>query len=233
MITLYQFASSPFSEKIRRVLQYKLLPYVINEADRRRPEDYLHVSPYGKFPAIDDDGHTVHDSSDIVIYLDDRYPDKLLIPRKKEEAALAHIIEDWADESLYFYEITMRASWEHNARRILPAVLPTLPAELSEEAALEFILSTARSVSQVQGIGRKSKSHVVMDVERHFRSLDTMLCSRDWLVGNSISVADISVIAQINCLAFAEEVESIIKSSPNVSSWMSRVNTLAPDPVKL
>ena len=65
MITLYQFASSPFSEKVRRALGYKALAYDIHEVERSAMPAgrYAAISPTGKFPVIDHDGRTIADST--------------------------------------------------------------------------------------------------------------------------------------------------------------------------
>ena len=72
MITLYQFATSPFTEKVRRALAYKQLPYTVHEVERAAVPagKYAGISATGKFPAIDHDGTVVWDSTDILDYLD-------------------------------------------------------------------------------------------------------------------------------------------------------------------
>src|SRR5262249_41936329 len=121
MITLYQFATSPFTEKVRRALAYKGLTYEIHEVRRGAVAkgDYADVSPTGKFPAILHDGKAVWDSTDILEHLDRAFPDRPLLPDDPRDRALAHVIEDWADESLYFYELTVRLAWPHNVDAVL------------------------------------------------------------------------------------------------------------------
>ena len=118
MITLYQFATSPLCEKVRRILHYKGLDFEIHDVPRNEGAKYERVSPTGKFPAIDDDGTPVWDSTDIAHHIEAKHPTPALIPSDPREAAMVHVIEDWADESLYFYEITMRVAWEHNAVKV-------------------------------------------------------------------------------------------------------------------
>ena len=92
MIKLYQFATSPFTEKVARALHYKGLDYEVEDVVRMRvPEgDYKDVSPTGKFPAITDGEHTVWDSTDIIHHLEAHYPEKPLTPPNPRDAALAH-----------------------------------------------------------------------------------------------------------------------------------------------
>jgi len=228
MITLYQFLSSPLCEKARRILAYKGIEYKIHEVDRTKTEELTHVSPFGKFPAMEHDGEAICDSTDIAYFLEEKYPEKPLIPSDPLMAAQAHIIEDWADESLYFYEITMRVSWEHNARNNLQKLMETMPPEVTEEQGLELALGFSQHVSTTQGIGRKTREQVCADVERHLKALSAILSETDWLVGNNISLADIAVISQLNCLIPTVEVTEAIKLYPNIIEWMERVDAVAP-----
>lgn len=45
MITLYQFATSPFTEKVRRALNYKGLAFTVHEVERA-------AAPGGKYAKI-------------------------------------------------------------------------------------------------------------------------------------------------------------------------------------
>ncbi|TNF83372.1 glutathione S-transferase family protein [Pseudomonas sp. ICMP22404] len=228
MITIYQFESSPLCEKVRRILGYKGIEYQIHEVDRSKAQELKHVSPFGKFPAIDDDGVSVCDSTDIAYYLDNKFAQRPLIPADPILAAQMHIIEDWADESLYFYEITMRLSWEHNARHTIKAIMSTLPKHLTEEQALALVLAGSQQLVAAQGLGRKTQQQVVADVQRHLKAIAALLKQSKWLVGDSISLADIAVLSQLNCLLYAREVVDAIKQYPDIVSWAERVDRVAP-----
>ncbi|PKP98372.1 MAG: hypothetical protein CVT74_11215 [Alphaproteobacteria bacterium HGW-Alphaproteobacteria-13] len=227
MITLYQFPTSPFCEKIRRILHFKRIAFSIVDVPRVAVADYASVSPNGKFPAIDHDGQAVQDSTDIAHYIERHFPTPPLIPEDPREAALCHVIEDWADESLYFYELVMRLGWESNAVRSVPAFARTMPG-LSDEEVLSRLLLGVRAITQPQGLGRKAEAEIVADVERHIAALNAMLEGRDWLAGSRISLADIAVTSQIQALRGAQEATAIIDSFPRIGKWEERVAGLAP-----
>ncbi len=229
MITLYQLATSPFTEKVRRALAYKGLAYEVHEVERGAVAEgkYAAVSPTGKFPAIDHDGHAVWDSTDILIYLDKAFEDRPLIPADIRDAGLAHVIEDWADESLYFYEMTMRLAWEHNLESALDEFAVGMPG-MSREQLRAAILQGAGALTKTQGLGRKPIAQVIADAQRHFAAIDAMLTDRNWLVGTSLSVADLAVIAQVNALLYAVEARDALATTKNVTAWMERINAAAP-----
>jgi glutathione S-transferase len=68
-IVLYQYDISPFCDKVRRAMRLKGLAWDTVEVPIL-PGKYKHISPTGKFPALDYGGTIVVDSSDIIAFLD-------------------------------------------------------------------------------------------------------------------------------------------------------------------
>ncbi|BFM16927.1 glutathione S-transferase family protein [Maricurvus nonylphenolicus] len=228
MITLYQFKSSPLCEKVRRILNFKGIEFDIHEVDRAQTALLKDVSPFGKFPAIREGEQVVCDSTDIAYYLEDKYPEKALVPADAKLKAHMHIMEDWADESLYFYEITMRVSWEHNARRNIKKFMETMPPTLTEEQGLSLVLSGSQQLVAAQGLGRKTREQVIADANRHFQSIAALVEDGGWMVGDSITLADISAIAEVNCLLDSKEGQDLLADYPAVADWINRIDEMAP-----
>ena len=228
-LTLYQFSTSPFTEKVRRALNYKGIPFDVHEVARAKvPEgEYKHISPTGKFPAIQDGERTVWDSTDIIHHLEANHAGPSLVPSDPREAALAHAIEEWADESLYFYEMTMRLAWEHNLDAALDEFAASMPG-VPKAALKPMILEGVGNLVEAQGVGRKPREQVVADIERSFRALDAMLDGREWLCGDSLSYADLAMVAQVNALIYAQEALAALGKTSNVEAWMARVDAVAP-----
>ena len=107
-IVLHQWEMSPFCNKVRRCLKHKGLEYSVVDYNGVLALNAAKLSKVGKLPVVDFDGHRVQDSSAIARYLDEKYPDKLLYPREPRALAEARMWEDWAGQSLYFYEIYFR-----------------------------------------------------------------------------------------------------------------------------
>ncbi|MBI2802694.1 MAG: glutathione S-transferase family protein [Gammaproteobacteria bacterium] len=228
MITLYQFPTSPFCEKIRRLLGYKALPYRLIDVPRAAVADYRDVSPIGKFPAIDHDGTKVWDSTDIAEYLERIAPDPTVLPNATRDRALAHVIEDWADESLYLYEIEMRLAWRHNLLPLVPSFAATMPS-VPEHQVADFVEKAAKAMTTAQGLGRKPVDQVVRDAERHLHAIDGLVGDGGWLVGSHLSIADLSVVPQLNALLCTREVVEATSKMPRIMAWRRRVMDAAPD----
>lgn len=223
---LYQFEISPFCDKVRRVLAYKGLAFKIHEirfAELGRLRKT--VSPTGKFPALDHNGRIIVDSSDIVRYLDEAFPQKPVIPADPRDRALAHLLEDWADESLYFYEMTMRFTWPENAKVWAPELLKAESGFLKRFGP-RMVQGQLKKTVTTQGIGRKDKAQILKEVGAHLDALSVLLGPREFLAGLSLSVADIAVFAQLFCIRGAPEGAALIAARPAMAAFMDRIEAL-------
>ncbi|MGB7773094.1 MAG: glutathione S-transferase family protein, partial [Pseudolabrys sp.] len=81
MIKLYDSAFSPFARKVRMTLEYKALNYeVVDGLLKSNHAALKDVNGRIEVPVLADDGIVVVNSSDIVAYLDYRYPSKTVYP---------------------------------------------------------------------------------------------------------------------------------------------------------
>ena len=98
---LYGFPLSPFVRKVMVVAQEKGIDAEIVPANPAHPtEEFLAVSPYGKIPAMDDDGFCLADSSAIAHYLDAKHPETALLPADPKARARAIWFDEVADTVL-------------------------------------------------------------------------------------------------------------------------------------
>jgi len=224
MLTLYQFEISPFCDKIRRVLNWKGQPYEVREVSLQEAmTPGRKRSPTGKLPCLEHHGRMIEDSTDIAHYVEATWPDPPLFPEDPAQRALCHVLEDWADESLYFYEMRLRFTLPHNAERWVPEMTAHDNAAIRRLGPL-LLPRVFRSALGQQGIGRKPLDSVLRDVQRHVEAVTQLLGERDWLVGDAITLADIAVFAQLYCIAGAEEGAKMIEARPSVAAWMQRTD---------
>jgi glutathione S-transferase len=216
--------------KVRRILHYKGLAYETEEISMQQAVTRVRkVNPVGKLPALVHDGRTVADSTDIALYLEEHFPDPPLLPSDPRERGLCHALEDWADESLYFYEMYLRFTLGHNSERWIP-VLCGQDSELVAKAARFVIPRHMKAILVKQGLGRKTRTQVVADVERHTTAVQSMLSGRDWLVSHHVTVADIAVYAQFACIGGSREGARAIAACPDLQRWMARVEEATDGP---
>ena len=224
MIVLHQFEISPFCDKVRRILHVKGEPYEVHEVPPSRAViDVRRINRIGKLPTIEDGSRLVADSTEIAYYLEERFPEPPLLPKHPLERALVHVLEDWADESLYFYEMTLRFALPHNRRRWLPVLTKYDSAWFQRIAPFVMPLIFHRRV-RTQGIGRKPTEAIIADVERHVRAIDGLVGDGQWLVGSALTLADIAVFVQLFCIRGSDEGAQGIAAHPRVAAWMERVD---------
>lgn len=225
MLTLYQFEISPFCDKIRRVLHVKRVPYRTHEVGLIEAQmGYRKVNPVGKVPTIvEDDGTVVADSTDIAYHLERRHPTPPLIPSDPRERALVHILEDWADESLYFYEVRLRFGIAHNRARTLAKLLQQESSVVRAVAPMLAPLAIGQQLKG-QGIGRRSDAQVLADLDRQLDALAALLTGRDYLVGAALTLADIAVFAQLVAIRDSTEGGAAVAARREVDAFMDRVD---------
>jgi len=230
MIRLHQFEISPFCDKVRRALHWKRVPYEIVEVPLSKAfTSVRRVNPARKLPTLEHDGRFVADSTDILEHLERHFPDPPLLPKDPVLRAQCHVLEDWADESLYFYEMRLRFTLPHNARRFIPELTKHDP-EWMRSVARFVVPPMMRGILSRQGVGRKPPAVVLRDVQRHVEAIEGWLGPRDWLLGDALSAADLAVFAQLTCIRGADEGARLVGASTPVVAWLERVDSATSRP---
>jgi glutathione S-transferase len=232
MLTLYQFEISPFCDKVRRALTYKGIEFRVHEMLFSQQQASLEISPTHKFPVIEVDGERVVDSTDIAYYLERRFPRPPLIPDDPVQRAQMHIIEDWADESLFPYDLAMRFLWEHNVPLVIEDIFKYETPEFQKLMA-ETVPPQVREQLIRQGLGRKDRDAILRDVRRHVQAVDALVSRGHWLVGDALSYGDIAVRAMFYVIGRAAEGAEMLGERPAILDWQARVDglTLPKEPV--
>ena len=222
---LYQYELSPFCDKVRRVLRLKGIHYTTEDISildtlRGRLKE---LSPAAKLPVLAIEGQRIADSTDIIRYLEQHHPEPRLIPADPKQQALVHFFEDWADEALYFHEMHLRFTLPHNAKRWV-AVAAANDNPVMQQIAQRVMPVAMRRTTEAQGLGRKPLPALLRDLDRHFAMLAQWLEGQDWLVGDALTLADIAVAAQVECIVGAAEGQAAMAKTPAVAAWLARVD---------
>ena len=106
MIKLYSLAISPWARKARIALYEKSLPFekitLARGADGNlvKPPEFLEANPRGRVPTLIDGKVTVYESTVVLEYLEDAYPDPPLYPRDVAGRARCRTLEDVGDQDV-------------------------------------------------------------------------------------------------------------------------------------
>lgn len=171
---LYSGPLSLFSRKVEIALREKglsfervMVPFSQTRGYSPKHPDVLAANPKGQVPVLIDGDLALYDSTLILEYLEEAYPDPPLYPAAPDERARCRLFDLFADEIMM---VPLRSLMHRTEPK--PDDLP----RLSEKEA------QAREAETVLG--------------RHFADLDRRLEGRDFLCG-AFSVADIAVFMTV------------------------------------
>lgn len=98
MLLLFDVALSPFAQKVKMAMWEKGLPFETVTPTLGAPEaEFAQASPRHEVPALVDGGFTLFDSTVILEYLEDKWPEPPLRPRDPAAAARGRMIEEVCD----------------------------------------------------------------------------------------------------------------------------------------
>lgn len=130
-LTFYYGSGSPYAWKVWLTLEHKQIPYdfkllSFDRGDLRTPE-FRAVNPRSQVPAIVDDGFALWESTAIVEYLEERYPQQPLLPRGASARATVRRLMLEADHHLYPAQVDLM-----EATLYRPADVAEDPARIAE-----------------------------------------------------------------------------------------------------
>jgi glutathione S-transferase len=222
--TLFGSRLSPFVEKVVRALALKRVPFRL--VPPRTPLDLRRSNPQtGKMPVLEIDGERLFDSTLILRRLDALVPEPPLHDPDARVAARQRLLEDWSDESLYWYGMALRWSAEHapaSAAQVVGSM--AVPAVLRPVAA---VLATWQIGGQAraQGLARLPLALVVAELGRRLDELVVLLGDRPFFFADRPSVADLALFGQAAMLTSGPtpEGEALLRERPALVAWRARV----------
>lgn len=223
-IIVHQLEISPFCDKIRRILYFKDLPFETVNVPMAELSKVKRMSPAGKVPVMEIDGEVIADSSDISRILEQRYPTPPLFPEDPLQRAQVNILEDWADESLYFFEMTMRFTWPDDRQKWVTQILK-YDKPLMAKLLRPIVPMLTRKAGMAQGLARRSEAAILAELQRHIDAIAALLENNDYLVGNQLTLADISVLAQLECVAGSGKGLAVMQTQAALMQWIERVES--------
>jgi glutathione S-transferase len=162
---VYGAPLSPYVRKVTAVCVEKDVDYTLVPVGLGDPNpDFAAASPFKKMPAIKDGDFTLSDSSAIVAYIDAKHPDQPMIPADAQARGKAIWFDEFADTML------VAAIGKVFFNRI---VAPRFLGRPGDEAVAELAEKT--------------------ELPPLLAYLETVAPSDGFLLGDSISLADISV----------------------------------------
>jgi len=126
-----------------------------------------------------------------------RYPTD---PALKAEVTL---LEDWADESLFWYYWNISFRIENNFRRFSDKAFGKLNPVL-RYVVPRFLRRECFETVESPGLGCLGERERDTNLKKFVHALDQKLSGRSWFVGSTITAADIAVYAQLKQMTWGE-----------------------------
>lgn len=213
IIILYGPAMAPFTEKCRRALLLKDVAFSLREP--QGPEDYQRWSPKtGMLPVMTIDGELVTDSTDILLRLDELYPDPPLLSPDPVIAEQQRSLEDWADESFLWY-------WNQWSR-----IRPDPSAENGDaDRSTGGALRRFRAWLAAGGTWERPLTGILRGVNDRMTDLVNFLGSRRYFYAEQISMADLAVYAMLKTMEYdaIPGTAQLLSQHPNLNEFIGRV----------
>src|SRR5262249_16451081 len=99
-VVLYSYNISPYAVKVRTALTYKGIAFSEQVVHPLRRGIVKQKSGQILVPVLEHDGRVVHDSTRILAYLDEKFPEKPILPADALLRGHARLLQEWAAECL-------------------------------------------------------------------------------------------------------------------------------------
>jgi len=222
MLELYHSINSVCAQKVRIALQEKGLEaeeHLMNLAGDQFDPAYMKLNPNAVVPTLMNDGNPVVESSVILYYLDEAFPEPPLMPRDLELRAKVRLFNKLIDE--YIHNACMILSFATCFRGRL---LKMIPEEREAELAKTPIPNRAEYKRDVTERGLES-GYVVESIRHHEKLLswiEESMQTGAYLAGHVYSLADTAVIPYMTRLELLG-LDRMWADRPGVSSWWQQV----------
>jgi glutathione S-transferase len=194
MLELYNNTNSVCAQKIRLALAEKGLEakeHSVNLRGGQFDPAYLKLNPNGVVPTLVHDGRPVIESSVILYYLEDAFPEPPLMPAAPFDRAQVHTFNKLIDE--YIHNSCMILTFSTAFR---PAFLKMTPQERDAEFFKTPVPKRAEYKRDVINNGLDSiyVREALAHHQKLFAWMDEALARGPYLAGNAYSLAECAVI---------------------------------------
>ena len=226
MITLYGAWQSTCSARVRLILHEKDIAYEeidldLMKGDQFDPE-YVKLNPKAVVPTLIHDGKVLNESTLIMEYLDETFPEPAMKPDDPYKRLRMRGFAKWLDEEGHGHtNLVAFAAFQR-----MEIVEKNTPEEL--EARLAKLPDRAKAARQKDvlehGLEAESFKIAVRGLDHMLEMIDDGLVEfgGPWIVGDVYSLAEAAVSSYVRRLELIG-FEGMIAARPRVAEWYERV----------
>lgn len=224
MLKLYHHNISVCAQKVRIALDEKNLAWEGQEVDLMKGEHltpaFLAINPKGLVPVLEHDGQPICESTVILEYIEDCFPEPPLRPSSPRGRARMRTWTKVPDEGLHTAcaSVTYAAAFAHQLR--------DHHDRTEWEERLNKLPDRARAQRQRQILELEFDAPFVRDAvllhEKVLKEMDRALAQEAWLAGDALTLADVALIPYVTRLDRLG-LERMWSDKPNVERWFEAV----------
>jgi len=213
-IILHHYDLSPFSEKIRRILAYKKIPWCAVEQPLMAPKPELTplTGGYRRIPVMQIGADVYCDTALIARELEARFPEPTIIPASL--AGSIAVIEDWADHRLFMFAVPPT----------LMGLMDALPPGFLDDRAA---MTPAFNEDALAG----AAPHALGQFRHALGELDSQLGESPYLLGDDFTLADAACFHVVNFMLNNPELGVEMETRPALGAWHQRIAGFGPGDV--
>jgi glutathione S-transferase len=224
-IELYHGLASTCSKKVRLCLYEKALPFKSHLLDLQKFEqhhpDYLKLNPDGVVPTLVNDGQPIVESSVIIEYLDDEYPQVPLKPKDSNGRAAMRLWIKYSDEVAY--KAVYAPTWHKLRHRAAQG--------LSDDARNDTLSRVPSAERRDRWAKMAEGGYSEQELEQAYDKMkgcldraEATLSKAPWLAGATYSLADIAIIPFIDRIRNLRPDFLPEGSYPGLLDWYRRMS---------
>jgi len=228
-LKMYGSEISYFTGKLENYLKYKEIPYERVAASARQGAKLKKNAGVVQVPTLNlADGRWMSDSTPIIEWFENEFPESPIIPQDPEQAFFCRLIEDYSDEWLWRPAMHYRWHYQQDAfllgRKIAGELLFDVPLP---QVVMAFLFRRRQRAGFTVGDGIhkgniKGVEDIFLNVLKH---LQAIFEKRPYLLGDKPSLADIAFSGPFFKHFGVDPTASLIirETAPAVYEWIARL----------
>jgi glutathione S-transferase len=222
MLEVYDNTNSVCAQKVRLALTEKGLQAKEHTLKLRGDQfdpAYLKLNPNGVVPTLVHDGQVITESSVILYYLDEAFPQQPLMPGSPAQRATVRMFNKLIDE--YVHNSCMIMTFSTAFR---PAFLKMSPQERDAEFFKTPVPKRAEYKRDVinNGLDSVYVREALANHQKLFQWMQAALARGPYLVGNAYSLAECAVIPYVLRLELLR-LSALWEKYAGIADWWQRV----------
>jgi glutathione S-transferase len=208
-LILHQYAMSPFSEKVRKVLAAKRLAWRAVEQPMWNPKPQLVplTGGYRRIPVLQIGADVYCDTACILREIERRHPEPAVFPATT--AGAIDLLAWWADRQLFTVAATA----------VLASMGPTMPPEFKADRE-----------KMVPGLNIDALAtqapHARDQLRAHLDALNARLAAHAFVLDETFTVADAACFHTLWFARMDPSAAALIAAAPAVAAWFARVEAM-------